>query len=71
MARRLFDNGLTREEARQQLRDKYHDPNDDKKKTIVAKIKKYIMKFWKDDRKLNEQNLLNDSHNRQIINIDG
>jgi len=37
------------------LRAKFHDPNDDKKKTIVAKIKKYIMKFWRDDKMIADE----------------
>eukprot|EP00347_Sterkiella_histriomuscorum_P009675 403340304 len=48
MARRLFEEGKTREQARQQIREIFHDPNDENKRTIVAKIKKYIMKFWRD-----------------------
>ncbi|CDW79335.1 UNKNOWN [Stylonychia lemnae] len=56
MARRLYNCGFNREQARQQLRAKFHDPNDEKKRTIVAKIKKYIMKFWKDEKMQQDQN---------------
>ena len=52
MARRLCEEGFTRDEARNQIKIKFKEPADEqgKKKTITRKIQKYLAKFWKDDK---------------------
>ena len=44
VAKKLFEEGKTKEEARAYLRQKFLDPDHERRKTIVMKIKKYLKK---------------------------
>ena len=46
-ARQLLRDGILREEAREQLRQKFLGLNEDKKKSTAKNIRKYIQKLWK------------------------